>query len=127
MGHGFTNLQYLVWPDVPAEAFAQLHAHQPQLKIIASPDPPLRQKSSRRPRLPPEADPRVPLDQPHADAIAQFDWVAAAAARAHPGGPEAGLGSGASASDGAGSGRQELTLAERFRCFNVQNIESNCI
>ncbi|BDA48539.1 hypothetical protein COCOBI_12-2190 [Coccomyxa sp. Obi] len=118
---GLERLEYLVWPDISAEALAHLHAHQPQLKIIGALDHPLL-RPARRHRPPPAADPRVPLDQPHADAVAQFDWDAAAA-RAHgsglvgfsgAAGPEGAAASEGGAGAGAG-GRRELTLAERFR------------
>ena len=115
-GSGFANLQYVVWPDVLAEALAHLHAHQPHLKVINALDHPLLQ-ASRRHWLPPRADPRVPLDQPHAEAIAQFDWAAAAAATTRPGEE-----SGTAGAVGAKSGRRELTLAERFRCFSSPQI-----
>lgn len=111
-----------MWPDISAEALAHLHAHQPQLKVISVLDHPLL-RPGRHHRPPPAADPLVPLDQPHTNAVAQFDWDAAAArARAScvAGFCGAAVPEGAAALEGAasagGCGRRELTLAERFRC-----------
>ena len=108
-----------MWPDITAEALAHLHAHQPQLKVISALDHPLL-RPARHHRPPPAADPLVPLDQPHANAIAHFDWDAAAARARASGVAEfsgAAVTEGASASNGAAGagGRRELTLAERFR------------
>lgn len=107
---GLANLQYVVWLDITREALGHLHERQPQLRVIASHEHPLLQR-----RPPAAADPRAPLDQPHAEAVSQFGW-AAAAAKAREGGGGDGATRPATGSAAPSSGPKELTLADRFRC-----------